>query len=32
MPSFVRYAIFAFFTMLPAHVIVTVALIMLERS
>jgi len=32
MPSFVRYAIFAFFTMLPAHIIVTVALFMFERS
>jgi Na+/H+ antiporter NhaD/arsenite permease-like protein len=31
MPSFVRYAIFAFFTMLPAHLIVTVAFIALER-
>jgi len=31
MPSFVRYAIFAFFAMLPAHVIVTAALIFLER-
>jgi Na+/H+ antiporter NhaD/arsenite permease-like protein len=31
MPSFVRYAVFAFLTMLPAHVIVTVALILLER-
>lgn len=32
MPSFVRYAIFAFFTMLPAHLIVTIALVILERS
>lgn len=32
MPSFVRYAIFAFFTMLPAHIIVTIALFMFERS
>jgi Na+/H+ antiporter NhaD/arsenite permease-like protein len=32
MPSFVRYAVFAFFTMLPAHIIVTIALTMLERS
>jgi Na+/H+ antiporter NhaD/arsenite permease-like protein len=32
MPSFVRYAVFAFLTMLPAHVVVTIALIMLERS
>jgi Na+/H+ antiporter NhaD/arsenite permease-like protein len=31
MPSFVRYAIFAFFTMLPAHLIVTFAFIVLER-
>jgi Na+/H+ antiporter NhaD/arsenite permease-like protein len=31
MPSFVRFAIFAFFTMLPAHLIVTVAFIVLER-
>ncbi len=31
MPGFVRYAIFAFFTMLPAHLIVTFALIALER-
>jgi Na+/H+ antiporter NhaD/arsenite permease-like protein len=31
MPSFVRYAIFAFFVMLPAHLIVTVSLIALER-
>lgn len=31
MPSFVRYAIFAFFAMLPAHIVVTVALIALER-
>ena len=31
MPSFLRYAIFAFFTMLPAHLIVTVAFIALER-
>jgi len=31
MPSFVRYAIFAFFTMLPAHLIVTAAFIALER-
>ena len=31
MPSFVRYAIFAFATMLPAHVIVTIALWALDR-
>jgi Na+/H+ antiporter NhaD/arsenite permease-like protein len=31
MPSFFRYAIFAFFVMLPAHLVVTVALIVLER-
>jgi Na+/H+ antiporter NhaD/arsenite permease-like protein len=31
MPSFVRYAIFAFLTMLPAHLIVTCAFIALER-
>jgi len=31
MPSFVRYAVFAFFAMLPAHLIVTFALIALER-
>ncbi|HYQ29117.1 MAG TPA: sodium:proton antiporter, partial [Polyangiaceae bacterium] len=31
MPSFVRYAIFAFFAMLPAHLIVTFAFIALER-
>lgn len=31
MPSFVRYAIFAFFTMLPAHIILTLAFIALER-
>ncbi|HEX3853410.1 MAG TPA: sodium:proton antiporter [Polyangiaceae bacterium] len=31
MPSFVRYAIFAFLTMLPVHLIVTVALIVLDR-
>jgi Na+/H+ antiporter NhaD/arsenite permease-like protein len=32
MPSFVRYAIFAFFAMLPAHLIVTFTLMALERS
>jgi hypothetical protein len=31
MPSFVRYAVFAFFTMLPAHLVVTFTLIALER-
>ncbi len=31
MPSFLRYAVFAFFAMLPAHIIVTVSLIFLER-
>jgi Na+/H+ antiporter NhaD/arsenite permease-like protein len=31
MPSFVRYAIFAFATMLPAHIIVTFALFVLDR-
>jgi Na+/H+ antiporter NhaD/arsenite permease-like protein len=31
MPSFLRYAIFAFFAMLPAHLIVTVSLMALER-
>jgi len=31
MPSFVRYAVFAFLTMLPIHLIVTLALIILER-
>jgi len=31
MPSFVRYAIFAFVTMLPAHLIVTLALFVLDR-
>lgn len=31
MPSFVRYAIFAFATMLPVHVVVTIALFVLER-
>lgn len=31
MPGFLRYAIFAFFTMLPAHLIVTFTLIALER-
>ncbi|RYZ03041.1 MAG: sodium:proton antiporter [Myxococcales bacterium] len=31
MPSFVRYAVFAFFTMLPAHLLVTLAFIVLER-
>jgi Na+/H+ antiporter NhaD/arsenite permease-like protein len=31
MPSFVRYAIFAFIAMLPAHVIMTFAFIALER-
>jgi Na+/H+ antiporter NhaD/arsenite permease-like protein len=31
MPSFVRYAVFAFFTMLPAHLVVTFAFIALER-
>jgi len=30
-PGFVRYALFAFLTMLPAHLIVTVSLIVLER-
>ncbi len=30
-PGFVRYAVFAFLTMLPAHLIVTVSLIVLER-
>jgi Na+/H+ antiporter NhaD/arsenite permease-like protein len=30
-PGFVRYAVFAFVAMLPAHLIVTVALIFLER-
>jgi len=31
MPSFLRYAIFAFLTMLPIHLIVTFALVFLER-
>jgi Na+/H+ antiporter NhaD/arsenite permease-like protein len=31
MPSFIRYAIFAFFTMLPAHAIVTAALILFDK-
>lgn len=31
MPSFARYAIFAFATMLPVHVLVTLAFIVLER-
>jgi Na+/H+ antiporter NhaD/arsenite permease-like protein len=31
MPSFVRYAVFAFVAMLPAHLIVTAAFILLER-
>lgn len=31
MPGFLRYAVFAFFTMLPAHLIVTFTLIALER-
>ena len=31
MPSFVRYAIFAFSAMLPAHLIVTAAMVMLDR-
>jgi Na+/H+ antiporter NhaD/arsenite permease-like protein len=31
MPSFMRYAIFAFATMLPAHIIVTIALFVLDR-
>jgi Na+/H+ antiporter NhaD/arsenite permease-like protein len=31
MPSFLRYAVFAFFAMLPAHLIVTFAFIALER-
>jgi Na+/H+ antiporter NhaD/arsenite permease-like protein len=31
MPSFIRYAIFAFFTMLPAHAIVTAALIIFDK-
>jgi Na+/H+ antiporter NhaD/arsenite permease-like protein len=31
MPSFVRYAMFAFATMLPAHIIVTLALWLLDR-
>lgn len=31
MPSFTRYAIFAFFTMLPAHAVVTVAFIFIDR-
>jgi Na+/H+ antiporter NhaD/arsenite permease-like protein len=30
-PGFLRYAVFAFLTMLPAHLIVTVSLIVLER-
>ncbi len=32
LPSFFRYALFAFTAMLPAHVIVTVALVLLERG
>jgi Na+/H+ antiporter NhaD/arsenite permease-like protein len=31
LPSFVRYALFAFAVMLPAHLIVTAALVFLER-
>jgi Na+/H+ antiporter NhaD/arsenite permease-like protein len=31
MPGFVRYAMFAFITMLPAHLVVTWSLIVLER-
>jgi Na+/H+ antiporter NhaD/arsenite permease-like protein len=31
MPGFIRYALFAFFAMLPAHLIVTCAFIALER-
>jgi hypothetical protein len=31
MPSFFRYAIFAFLAMLPAHLIVTAALILIEH-
>jgi Na+/H+ antiporter NhaD/arsenite permease-like protein len=31
MPSFARYAVFAFLTMLPAHLVVTAALIWLEK-
>ncbi len=31
MPSFVRYAVFAFVTMLPVHLVVTVALIVLDQ-
>jgi Na+/H+ antiporter NhaD/arsenite permease-like protein len=31
LPSFVRFAIFAFFTMLPAHLVMTAVLIFLER-
>jgi len=31
MPSFLRFAVFAFFAMLPAHLIVTFAFIALER-
>lgn len=31
LPSFLRYALFAFLTMLPAHLIVTLGLLLLER-
>jgi Na+/H+ antiporter NhaD/arsenite permease-like protein len=31
MPSFLRYALFAFLTMLPAHIVLTVCFIVLER-
>jgi hypothetical protein len=30
-PSFFRYAIFAFATMLPAHVVTTFVLVLLDR-
>jgi Na+/H+ antiporter NhaD/arsenite permease-like protein len=31
MPSFARYALFAFLAMLPAHLVVTLVLVLLER-
>jgi len=31
LPGFFRYALFAFFAMLPAHIVMTTAFVMLER-
>jgi hypothetical protein len=30
-PSFFRYALFAFGTMLPAHIVTTIVLVLLDR-